>query len=139
MFSLNQEKTDTQENLAEQQHALETSIAKYLVSDYEGVEEIEFTKWGHSKETGSWNIIVLINKSNDISLSFDGLSGLEDFSGAVYSPETFKLIKKPEVENLPGASFRVDDIEKISLINIKITYSKDYNGNYKEDYNGNTR
>ncbi|MCU9533539.1 hypothetical protein N7659_03245 [Streptococcus sp. CSL10205-OR2] len=129
MFSLNQEKTDTQENLAEQQHALETSIAKMFVSDYEDVKEIEFTKWGHSKETGDWYMIVIVNQDNEISLAFDSLSSLEELSSSVYSSDTFQLIEKSEIKNLPAVRYRVEDIEKISLEGITITYSKDYKGN----------
>ncbi|MCU9533535.1 hypothetical protein [Streptococcus sp. CSL10205-OR2] len=135
MFSLNQEKTDTQENLAEQQHALETSIAKWFVNDYEGVEEIEFTGWGHSPETGSWGTTVIINKDNEISLSFSGLSGLEELTGITYYYYEFHLEERPGVEDLPSARYRSESIEKISLTNIKITYSKDY----KENYDGNIR
>ncbi|MCU9533536.1 hypothetical protein [Streptococcus sp. CSL10205-OR2] len=129
MFSLNQEKTDTQENLAEQQHALETSIAKWFVSDYENVEEIEFTGWGYSPETGSWGTIVIINKNNRISLSAESLTDIEKIDGLTYHPEEFKLEKNPEIENLPPIRYRVEDIEKISLEGITITYSKDYKGN----------
>ncbi|MCU9533537.1 hypothetical protein N7659_03235 [Streptococcus sp. CSL10205-OR2] len=128
MFSLNQEKTDTQENLAEQQHALETSIAKWFVNDYEGVEEIEFTGWGHSPETGDWYMRVIVNKDNRMSLSFDNLEGLEAMSGSVHSPKTFKVIEKPEVEELPAIRYRVKDIEQTSLEGIIVIYSKDYKG-----------
>ncbi|MCU9533540.1 hypothetical protein [Streptococcus sp. CSL10205-OR2] len=127
MFSLNQEKVDTQENLTEQQHALETSIVKLLVSEYEGVEEVSFNGWGYSPETGSWGTIATINKNNIMDFSFDGLSGLEELDGRSYYPDTFKLVRKPGVENLPGARFRVDEIEQTSIEGIKITHSKKRN------------
>ncbi|MGT2772420.1 hypothetical protein [Streptococcus marimammalium] len=128
MFSLNQEKTDTQENLTEQQHALETSIVKLLVSEYEGVEEVSFNDWGYSPETGSWATIATVNEDNTISFSFDGLSSLEDISGRSYHPDTFKLVRKPGVENLSGARFRVEEIEKTSIEGIKIIYSNNQKG-----------
>ncbi|MCU9533534.1 hypothetical protein [Streptococcus sp. CSL10205-OR2] len=129
MFSLNQEKTDTQENLTKQQHALETSIVKLLVSEYEGVEAVSFNGWGYSPETGSWATIATINRDNTISFSFDGLSGLEEIDGSTYHPDTFKLEEKPGFEDLPGARFRVEEIEKTSIEGIKIIHSK----NQKED------
>ncbi|KIS13691.1 hypothetical protein JDBNIEOD_00669 [Streptococcus equi subsp. zooepidemicus] len=55
LFSLNGKRTEEQ-----QKRDLETSIAKLLVSDYEGVETIKFTGWGHSRETGSWGTTVVI-------------------------------------------------------------------------------
>ncbi|MGT2772423.1 hypothetical protein [Streptococcus marimammalium] len=130
MFSLNQEKVDTQENLTEQQHALETSIAKYLVSDYEDVEELEFTGWGHSTETGSWGTIVIINKEDKISFSFDGLSDLKDMSGIVTDDNTFKLVEKTYTDNIPQypISGRINQIEKTSLEGVKVTYSNDNKG-----------
>ncbi|MCU9533538.1 hypothetical protein N7659_03240 [Streptococcus sp. CSL10205-OR2] len=129
MFSLNQEKTDTQENLAEQQYALETSIAKMFVSDYEDVKEIEFTKWLYSSNTSSWYITVIINNDNEINLSFDSLLGLEELSSSVFSSETFKLIKKSGIENPMVVNSRLESIQKTSLEGVKIIYSK----NQKED------
>ncbi|MGT2772421.1 hypothetical protein [Streptococcus marimammalium] len=129
MFSLNQEKTDTQENLTEQQHALETSIAKMMVSDYEEVKEIEFTGWGYSPETNSWGTTAIINKENRVSFLFDSLSGLETLSGYNYHPDTFKLEESPGFEELLGPKFRLDSIEKTSLDGVKIIHSK----NQKED------
>ncbi|MGT2772417.1 hypothetical protein [Streptococcus marimammalium] len=125
---MKKEKTDTQENLTEQQHALETSIAKWFVSDYEDVKEIEFTGWGYSSETGSWGTIVIINKDNRISLSAESLTGLEKIDGLTYHPEEFKLEKKPEIENLPPIRYRLESIQKTSLNGIAINYSKDYKG-----------
>ncbi|MGT2772424.1 hypothetical protein [Streptococcus marimammalium] len=128
MFSLNQEKVDTQENLTEQQHALETSIVKLLVSEYEGVEEVSFNGWGYSPETGSWGTIATINKDNIMDFSFDGLSGIEELTDTGYYPETFKLEEKPGLEDLPGVRFRVEEIEQTSIEGIKIIYSKNQKG-----------
>ncbi|HEL1104558.1 TPA: hypothetical protein TVG23_001394, partial [Streptococcus equi subsp. zooepidemicus] len=78
VFSLNGKRTEEQ-----QKRDLETSIAKLLVHDYEGVETIKFQGWGHSRETGSWGTIVVINGENEIGFSFDGLSSLEEISSIV--------------------------------------------------------
>ncbi|HEL0584490.1 TPA: hypothetical protein TUT05_001860, partial [Streptococcus equi subsp. zooepidemicus] len=64
VFSLNGKITEEQ-----QKKDLETSIAKLLVHDYEGVKTIKFTGWGHSRETGSWGTIVVINGENEIGFS----------------------------------------------------------------------
>ncbi|HEK9676019.1 TPA: hypothetical protein SU589_001289, partial [Streptococcus equi subsp. equi] len=65
VFSLNGKITEEQ-----QKKDLETSIAKLLVHDYEGVKTIKFQGWGHSRETGSWGTTVIINESNQMSFSF---------------------------------------------------------------------
>ncbi|HEL1218364.1 hypothetical protein [Streptococcus equi] len=118
VFSLNGKRTEEQ-----QKRDLETSIAKLLVHDYEGVKTIKFTGWGHSRETGSWGTIVVINGENEIGFSFDGLSGLADISGASYHPDTFKLVEKSGIEDLEPIMYRVRDIEKVSLKGIRIIHS----------------
>ncbi len=128
MFSLNQEKVDTQENLTEQQHALETSIVKLIVTEYEDVEEVSFNSWGHSPETGSWTTVAIINGTNQMSFSFDGLSGLENITSSRYNPDTFKLEERPGIEDLPGTRFQADEIEKTSIEGIKIIYSNNQKG-----------
>ncbi|HEL0718527.1 TPA: hypothetical protein TUY07_001075 [Streptococcus equi subsp. zooepidemicus] len=118
VFSLNGKITEEQ-----QKRDLETSIAKLLVHDYEGVKTIKFQGWGHSRETGSWGTIVVINGENEIGFSFDGLSGLADISGASYHPDTFKLVEKNSLEEMGAVKYRIKDIEKVSLEGVAITYS----------------
>ncbi|HEL0661729.1 TPA: hypothetical protein TUW75_001374 [Streptococcus equi subsp. zooepidemicus] len=118
VFSLNGKITEEQ-----QKRDLETSIAKLLVSDYEGVKTIKFQGWGHSRETGSWGTTVIINGENRMSLSFDRLSGLKEISGSSYHPDTFKLVEKSGIEELEPIMYRVRDIEKVSLKGIRIIHS----------------
>ncbi|HEL0568143.1 TPA: hypothetical protein TUT08_000622 [Streptococcus equi subsp. zooepidemicus] len=118
VFSLNGKITEEQ-----QKRDLETSIAKLLVHDYEGVKTIKFQGWGHSRETGSWGTIVVINGENEIGFSFDGLLGLADISGASYHPDTFKLVEKNSLEEMGAVKYRIKDIEKVSLEGVAITYS----------------
>ncbi|KIQ75236.1 membrane protein [Streptococcus equi subsp. zooepidemicus] len=118
VFSLNGKITEEQ-----QKRDLETSIAKLLVSDYEGVKTIKFQGWGHSRETGSWGTTVIINSENRMSLSFDRLSGLKEISGSSYHPDTFKLVEKSGIEELEPIMYRVRDIEKVSLKGIRIIHS----------------
>ncbi|HEK9981225.1 TPA: hypothetical protein TU158_002037 [Streptococcus equi subsp. zooepidemicus] len=118
LFSLNGKRTEEQ-----QKRDLETSIAKLLVSDYEGVETIKFTGWGHSRETGSWGTTVVINGENEMGFSFDGLSGLADISGRSYHPDTFKLVEKNSLEEMGPVKYRIKDIEKVSLERVAVTHS----------------
>ncbi|HEK9098441.1 TPA: hypothetical protein SUB15_001537 [Streptococcus equi subsp. zooepidemicus] len=118
VFNLNGKRTEEQ-----QKRDLETSIAKLLVSDYEGVETIKFQGWGHSRETGSWGTTVIINGESRMSLSFDGLSGLADISGGSYHPDTFKLVEKNSLEEMGPVRYRIKDIEKVSLEGVAVTYS----------------
>ncbi|HEL0246643.1 TPA: hypothetical protein TUD09_000867 [Streptococcus equi subsp. zooepidemicus] len=118
VFSLNGKRTEEQ-----QKRDLETSIAKLLVHDYEGVKTIKFTGWGHSRETGSWGTTVIINGESRMSLSFDRLSGLKEISGSSYHPDTFKLVEKSGIEDLDPIMYRVKDIEKVSLKGIRIIHS----------------
>ncbi|MFP9226318.1 hypothetical protein RIM63_00840 [Streptococcus equi subsp. zooepidemicus] len=118
VFSLNGKRTEEQ-----QKRDLETSIAKLLVHDYEGVETIKFQGWGHSRETGSWGTTVIINGESRMSLSFDRLSGLKEISGSSYHPDTFKLVEKSGIEDLDPIMYRVKDIEKVSLKGIRIIHS----------------
>ncbi|HEL0010079.1 TPA: hypothetical protein TUL06_001315 [Streptococcus equi subsp. zooepidemicus] len=118
LFSLNGKRTEEQ-----QKRDLETSIAKLLVSDYEGVETIKFTGWGRSRETGSWGTTVVINGENEIGFSFDGLSGLADISGRSYHPDTFKLVEKNSLEEMGPVKYRIKDIEKVSLERVAVTHS----------------
>ncbi|HEK9990230.1 TPA: hypothetical protein TUW63_000441 [Streptococcus equi subsp. zooepidemicus] len=118
LFSLNGKITEEQ-----QKRDLETSIAKLLVSDYEGVETIKFTGWGHSRETGSWGTTVVINGENEMGFSFDGLSGLADISGRSYHPDTFKLVEKNSLEEMGPVKYRIKDIEKVSLERVAVTHS----------------
>nr|WP_043031140.1 hypothetical protein [Streptococcus equi] len=118
VFRLNGKRTEEQ-----QKRDLETSIAKLLVHDYEGVKEVKFTGWGHSRETGSWGTIVIINGENEIGFSFDGLSGLANISGRSYHPDTFKLVEKNSLEEMGPVRYRIKDIEKVSLEGVAITYS----------------
>ncbi|HEL1037072.1 TPA: hypothetical protein TVE81_001091 [Streptococcus equi subsp. zooepidemicus] len=118
LFSLNGKITEEQ-----QKRDLETSIAKLLVSDYEGVETIKFTGWGHSRETGSWGTTVVINGENEMGFSFDGLSGLADISGRSYHPDTFKLVEKNSLEEMGPVKYRIKDIEKVSLERVAVTNS----------------
>lgn len=118
VFNLNGKRTEEQ-----QKRDLETSIAKLLVHDYEGVETIKFTGWGRSRETGSWGTIVVINGKNEMDFSFDGLSGLKEISSTSYHPDTFKLVEKSGIEELEPIMYRVRDIEKVSLKGIRVTHS----------------
>ncbi|HEL0665126.1 TPA: hypothetical protein TVG25_000352 [Streptococcus equi subsp. zooepidemicus] len=118
LFSLNGKRTEEQ-----QKRDLETSIAKLLVHDYEGVKTIKFTGWGHSRETGSWGTTVVINGENEMGFSFDGLSGLADISGRSYHPDTFKLVEKNSLEEMGPVKYRIKDIEKVSLEGVAVTYS----------------
>ncbi|HEK9981226.1 TPA: hypothetical protein TU158_002038 [Streptococcus equi subsp. zooepidemicus] len=118
VFSLNGKITEEQ-----QKRDLETSIAKLLVSDYEGVKTIKFQGWGRSRETGSWGTTVIINGENRMSLSFDRLSGLKEISSTSYHPDTFKLVEKSGIEELEPIMYRVRDIEKVSLKGIRVTHS----------------
>ncbi|SUN44437.1 exported protein [Streptococcus equi subsp. equi] len=118
VFSLNGKRTEEQ-----QKRDLETSIAKLLVHDYEGVETIKFQGWGRSRETGSWGTTVIINGESRMSLSFDRLSGLKEISGSSYHPDTFKLVEKSGIEDLDPIMYRVKDIEKVSLKGIRIIHS----------------
>lgn len=119
LFSLNGKITEEQ-----QKRDLETSIAKLLVSDYEGVETIKFTGWGHSRETGSWGTIVVINGENEIGFSFDGLSSLEEISSIV-SDENIQLTESENAIENPRIRDRISRIQKTSLKGIDIIYSED--------------
>ncbi|HEL0666558.1 TPA: hypothetical protein TVJ94_000964 [Streptococcus equi subsp. zooepidemicus] len=119
VFSLNGKRTEEQ-----QKRDLETSIAKLLVHDYEGVETIKFTGWGHSRETGSWGTTVVINGENEIGFSFDGLSSLEKIRGIVTDDDIEKM-EKPETDTKPRIMDRIDTINKTSLVGVTVIYSKD--------------
>ncbi|HEK9106121.1 TPA: hypothetical protein SUI30_001774 [Streptococcus equi subsp. equi] len=119
VFRLNGKRTEEQ-----QKRDLETSIAKLLVHDYEGVKEVKFTGWGHSRETGSWGTIVIINGENEIGFSFDGLSSLEKIRGIVTDDDTEKM-EKPETDTKPRIMDRIDKINKTSLVGVTVIYSKD--------------
>ncbi|HEL1052020.1 TPA: hypothetical protein TVE62_000817, partial [Streptococcus equi subsp. zooepidemicus] len=108
----------------QQKRDLETSIAKLLVHDYEGVETIKFTGWGHSRETGSWGTTVVINGENEIGFSFDGLSSLEKIRGIVTDDDIEKM-EKPETDTKPRIMDRIDKINKTSLVGVTVIYSKD--------------
>ncbi|HEL0443952.1 TPA: hypothetical protein TVS37_001842 [Streptococcus equi subsp. zooepidemicus] len=118
VFSLNRKIIEEQ-----QKRDLETSIAKLLVHDYEGVETIKFQGWGRSRETGSWGTIVVINGENEMDFSFNNLSGLKEISSTSYHPDTFKLVEKSGIEDLEPIMYRVRDIEKVSLKGIRIIHS----------------
>ncbi|HEL1283554.1 TPA: hypothetical protein TVQ95_001191 [Streptococcus equi subsp. zooepidemicus] len=120
VFSLNGKITEEQ-----QKRDLETSIAKLLVSDYEGVKTIKFQGWGHSRETGSWGTTVIINESNQMSFSFSSIKTLEDIGSTRYNPNTFKLVEKPETDTKPRIMDRIDMINKTSLVGVTVIYSKD--------------
>ncbi|HEK9985068.1 hypothetical protein KUF89_06025 [Streptococcus equi subsp. zooepidemicus] len=120
VFSLNGKITEEQ-----QKRDLETSIAKLLVSDYEGVKTIKFQGWGHSRETGSWGTTVIINESNQMSFSFSSIKTLEDIGSTRYNPNTFKLVEKPETDTKPRIMDRIDTINKTSLVGVTVIYSKD--------------
>ncbi|VTP94151.1 membrane protein [Streptococcus equi subsp. zooepidemicus] len=119
LFSLNGKITEEQ-----QKRDLETSIAKLLVSDYEGVETIKFTGWGHSRETGSWGTTVVINGENEMGFSFDGLSSLEEISSIV-SDENIQLTESENAIENPRIRDRISRIQKTSLKGIDIIYSED--------------
>ncbi|HEL0618069.1 TPA: hypothetical protein TVE77_001741 [Streptococcus equi subsp. zooepidemicus] len=118
-FRLNGKRTEEQ-----QKRDLETSIAKLLVHDYEGVKEVKFTGWGHSRETGSWGTTVVINGENEIGFSFDGLSSLEKIRGIVTDDDIEKM-EKPETDTKPRIMDRIDKINKTSLVGVTVIYSKD--------------
>ncbi|HEL1017996.1 TPA: hypothetical protein TVB62_001114 [Streptococcus equi subsp. zooepidemicus] len=120
VFSLNGKITEEQ-----QKRDLETSIAKLLVSDYEGVKTIKFQGWGHSREAGSWGTTVIINESNQMSFSFSSIKTLEDIGSTRYNPNTFKLVEKPETDTKPRIMDRIDKINKTSLVGVTVIYSKD--------------
>ncbi|HEL0145466.1 TPA: hypothetical protein TUI13_001751 [Streptococcus equi subsp. zooepidemicus] len=119
VFSLNGKITEEQ-----QKKDLETSIAKLLVHDYERVKTIKFTGWGHSRETGSWGTIVVINGENEIGFSFDGLSSLEEISSIV-SDENIQLTESENAIENPRIRDRISRIQKTSLKGIDIIYSED--------------
>ncbi|MCD3433404.1 hypothetical protein KUG02_06780 [Streptococcus equi subsp. zooepidemicus] len=119
LFSLNDKITEEQ-----QKKDLETSIAKLLVHDYEGVKTIKFTGWGHSRETGSWGTTVVINGENEIGFSFDGLSSLEEISSIV-SDENIQLTESENAIENPRIRDRISRIQKTSLKGIDIIYSED--------------
>ncbi|HEL0614643.1 TPA: hypothetical protein TVN69_001433 [Streptococcus equi subsp. zooepidemicus] len=119
VFSLNGKITEEQ-----QKKDLETSIAKLLVHDYEGVKTIKFQGWGHSRETGSWGTTVVINGENEIGFSFAGLSSLEKIRGIV-TDDDIEEMEKPETDSKPRIMDRIDKINKTSLIGVTVIYSKD--------------
>ncbi|HEL0623479.1 TPA: hypothetical protein TVL46_001732 [Streptococcus equi subsp. zooepidemicus] len=119
VFSLNDKITEEQ-----QKKDLETSIAKLLVHDYEGVKTIKFQGWGHSRETGSWGTIVVINGENEMDFSFDGLSSLEEISSIV-SDENIQLTESENAIENPRIRDRISRIQKTSLKGIDIIYSED--------------
>ncbi|HEL0247313.1 TPA: hypothetical protein TUD09_001583 [Streptococcus equi subsp. zooepidemicus] len=117
VFNLNGKRTEEQ-----QKRDLETSIAKLLVSDYEGVETIKFQGWGHSRETGSWGTTVIINGENEIGFSFDGLSSLEKIRGIVTDDDIEKM-EKSETDTKPRIMDRVNEINATSLVGVTVIYS----------------
>ncbi|HEL0247312.1 TPA: hypothetical protein TUD09_001582 [Streptococcus equi subsp. zooepidemicus] len=119
VFSLNGKITEEQ-----QKKDLETSIAKLLVHDYEGVKTIKFQGWGRSRETGMWGTIVVINGENEIGFSFDGLSSLEEISSIV-SDENIQLTESENAIENPRIRDRISRIQKTSLKGIDIIYSED--------------
>ncbi|HEL1084996.1 TPA: hypothetical protein TVG21_001200 [Streptococcus equi subsp. zooepidemicus] len=119
VFSLNGKRTEEQ-----QKRDLETSIAKLLVHDYEGVKTIKFTGWGHSRETGSWGTTVVINGENEMGFSFDGLSSFEEISSIV-SDENIQLTESENAIENPRIRDRISRIQKTSLKGIDIIYSED--------------
>ncbi|HEK9583750.1 TPA: hypothetical protein SU338_000887, partial [Streptococcus equi subsp. equi] len=115
VFSLNGKITEEQ-----QKKDLETSIAKLLVHDYEGVKTIKFQGWGHSRETGSWGTTVIINESNQMSFSFSSIKTLEDIGSTRYNPNTFKLVEKPETDSKPRIMDRMNEINATSLAGVTV-------------------
>ncbi|KXT78416.1 hypothetical protein [Streptococcus sp. DD13] len=109
----------------EQQRNLETSIAKMLVNDYEGIDQIEFNGWSQSPETGTWHTTIILNRENRISINFRSLSGLNEISGGRYNSGTFHLTKKVEADEFSPVGKRIDEIENISLDGINIIYSSE--------------
>ncbi|MCC9880810.1 hypothetical protein LZU82_00635, partial [Streptococcus agalactiae] len=53
---------------------LETKIALDLVHRYLGIQQLVFSKWRHSLETGSWSSIITINGVNIINYIVDDIS-----------------------------------------------------------------
>ncbi|HEL0637554.1 TPA: hypothetical protein TUV21_001885, partial [Streptococcus equi subsp. zooepidemicus] len=88
------------------------------------VETIKFQGWGHSRETGSWGTIVVINGENEIGFSFDGLSSLEEISSIV-SDENIQLTESENAIENPRIRDRISRIQKTSLKGIDIIYSED--------------
>ncbi|HEL0610588.1 TPA: hypothetical protein TUT31_001393, partial [Streptococcus equi subsp. zooepidemicus] len=79
---------------------------------------------GHSRETGSWGTIVVINGENEIGFSFDGLSSLEEISSIV-SDENIQLTESENAIENPRIRDRISRIQKTSLKGIDIIYSED--------------
>ncbi|HEL0614644.1 TPA: hypothetical protein TVN69_001432 [Streptococcus equi subsp. zooepidemicus] len=117
VFRLNGKRTEEQ-----QKKDLETSIAKLLVHDYEGVKTIKFQGWGHSRETGSWGTTVIVNVENEVGFTFSGLSGLKEISSIVFSPSKKDLVEKKETIENPNIFDRIDSIKDTSIDEVKITY-----------------
>lgn len=55
---------------------LETKIALDLVHRYLGIQQLVFSKWRHSLETGSWSSIITINGVNIINYIVDDISAV---------------------------------------------------------------
>lgn len=121
-FSLNKQQTEQ-----EQQYQLEIQIAKMLVSDYEGIETIEFQGWGHSLETGTWGTTVIVNNSNELGFSFSRLSGLEEIS-TIVTDDAIEKLEKTETLSKPRIMDRVNEINATSLDNVVVIYSRDVKG-----------
>ncbi len=77
---------------------LETKIALDLVHRYLGIQQLVFSKWRHSLETGSWSSIITINGANIINYIVDDISDSDSISGIICHPKSFHLRPREKKE-----------------------------------------
>ncbi|HEN2767189.1 TPA: hypothetical protein U4T70_000839 [Streptococcus agalactiae] len=77
---------------------LETKIALDLVHRYLGIQQLVFSKWRYSLETGSWSSIITINGVNIINYIVDDISDSNSISGIICHPKSFHLRPREKKE-----------------------------------------
>lgn len=92
---------------------LETKIALDLVHRYLGIQQLVFSKWRHSLETGSWSSIITINGANIINYIVDDISDSDSISGIICHSKSFHL--RPREKKEPIQS--IDELDIIWSLN----------------------
>ncbi|HFH6893512.1 TPA: hypothetical protein ACGL0S_000538 [Streptococcus agalactiae] len=92
---------------------LETEIALDLVHRYLGIQQLVFSKWRHSLETGSWSSIITINGANIINYIVDDISDSDSISGIICHSKSFHL--RPREKKEPIQS--IDELDIIWSLN----------------------
>ena len=88
-------------------------MALYLVNHYEGIKEIKFKYIEENASTGSKRVILAVNKTTDMDITFYEFNDSEDNYVIGWSDDNFDLKEREQVTHISETD------------GIKITYIKD--------------